>query len=65
MTCLKPPSTPPSRADAGTFMSSNVSAAVSDVWCPVFRSFRDTENPGVSVSTTNMLMPAPRLVRSV
>ena len=46
-------------------MSSKVRAAVSDVWCPVFLSLRDTEKPGVSVSTMNMLIPVPRLVRSV
>ncbi|HZP40647.1 MAG TPA: hypothetical protein VFD84_03945 [Candidatus Binatia bacterium] len=46
-------------------MSSNARAAVSDVWCPVFRSFRDTEKPGVFVSTMNIEMAAPRFVRSV
>ena len=32
VTCLNPPSTAPRSADAGTFMSSNASAAVSEVW---------------------------------
>ena len=65
VTCMKPPSTPPRSAAAGTFMSSKASAAVSEVWWPVFFSFRDTENPGVFVSTMNIEMPSPRRDGSV
>ena len=46
-------------------MSSKASAAVSEVWWPVFFNLRDTEKPGVRVSTMNMEMPLPRLAGSV